>query len=292
MKVYYTPLKTVTSSNRLTIAAFFSRLAVSYSAESDFKSVDKEVRFKFFEDNECFVVVVLTIKDQKNFCEGEDTGNDFTWKMSDDLTNKIAETNILILNKVNCAGAYLHNEGSVRMNTLEVKLRWAFKCALRSMFGKAKRGESFDVERLVDSEDILKKVSRFSSVDEINATFRYPSTSSNMSGVLYKEAKSIRVVQRIGGISLSKLRKKKEITSYLEGLVKDGCTNVSVKGTISGSMVGETVGVADAVNSIHSVNHSDYIAELNGMNLSKFLDSDLYKAAKAKILTCKLVRDA
>lgn len=292
MKVYFTPVKVAVSSSRLSITEFFSCLTNSYRGESDFRSVDKEVKFKFFEDAQTFIVIALTTKELKNFCEGSDTGSDFVWKMSGDLSNKIAETNVLIISKKNFAGAYLHNEGSVRVNTFESKLRWTFRKVLRDKYGKSKRDEKFNIERLVDSDDILKKVSRLSEIDEINATFTNPSTSKRMNGAIFKDAKTLRITQRVGSYSLKTLTKRKEITDYLEGLVRSGCSNISIKGTVSGSLAGETIGVADAVNSIYAMEYSDYISELNGISLSKFLQSNLFMIAKKEVLSSTLVKKA
>ena len=290
MKVYFTPVKIAVSSSRLSITEFFDYLTKNYNGESDFKSTDKEVKFKFFEDAQVFIVIALTTKELKNFCEGSDTGSDFVWKMSDDILNKIAETNVLIISKKNFAGAYLHNEGSVRINTFESKLRWTFRQVLRDKYGKSKRDEKFSIERLVDSDDILKKVSRLSEIDEINATFSNPATSVRMNGSIFKDAKSLRVTQRVGAYSLKKLTKRKELSDYLEGLIKNGCSNVSIKGTVSGSLAGETIGVADAVNSIYAMEYSEYISELNGISLSQFLQSKLFTMAKSEILSSSLVK--
>ncbi|RDL18476.1 hypothetical protein D884_03297 [Pseudomonas sp. URMO17WK12:I10] len=292
MKVYFTPVKLVGISPRLSLREFFDHLVKNYSGESDFKSIDKEVKFKFFDDQDSFIVIVLTIKDLKNFCEGDDTGSDFTWKLSGDLTNKIAETNVLVISKKNYAGAYLNNEGSVRLNTFESKLRWAFRQVLRNRHKRSKRDEKFSIQRLVDSADIFNKVSRLSEVDEINATFTNPATGKRMNNSIFKSAKSLRVVQRVGHFSLKSLSKRKEISDYLEGLIKDGCTGVSVKGTGSTSLAGETIGIADAVNSIYSMEYADYISSLNGISLSQFLSSDLFKNAKKEILSNSLVKRA
>jgi len=292
MKVYFTPVKLVGISPRLSLRGFFDHLVNNYAGESDFKSIDKEVKFKFFDDHDSFIVIVLTIKDIKNFCEGDDTGVDFTWKMSGDLSNKIAETNVLVISKKNYAGAYLNNEGSVRLNTFESKLRWAFRQLLRDRHKRSKRDERFSIERLVDSADIMNKVSRLSEIDEINATFTNPTTAMRMNSSIFKSAKSLRVVQRVGHFSLKSASKKKEITDYLEDLVKSGCSGISVKGTGSTSLAGETIGIADAVNSIYSMEYSDYISSLNGISLSQFLNCDLFKDAKKEILSNVLVRRA
>lgn len=292
MKVYFTPIKIAVSGSRLTTTEFFDYLINNYKGESDFRSVDKEVKFKFFEDPQAFIVVALTTKELKSFCEGEDTGADFVWKMSGDLTNKIAETNVLILSKRNFAGAYLHNEGSVRINTFESKLRWTFRKILKAQYGKSKRDEKFSIERLVDSDDILKKVSRLSEIEEINATFSHPATKKRMNNSIFKGTQSMRVTQRVGSYSLKSLTKRKEISEYLEDLIKGGGANVSIRGTISGSLAGETIGVADAVNSIYAMEYSDYISALDGISLSQFIESKLFEMAKEKVLTSTLVKKA
>ncbi|MFS0827645.1 hypothetical protein [Pseudomonas phoenicis] len=292
MKVYFTPVKLVAASNRLSLRQFFDELVRTYAGEADFRSLDKEVKFKFFDDKDSFIVVVLTIKDIKNFCEGDDDGVDFTWKISGDLSNKIAETNILVISKANYAGAYLNNEGSVRLNSFESKMRWIFLKKIRNTYNHAKRSEKFNVSRLVDSADIINKVSRFSEIDEINATFTYPTTSSRMNSSIFKAAKSIRMVQRVGHFSLKTKSSKQEMADYLEGLVKKGYSGVSVKGVGPMNMAGETIGIADAVNSIYSMEYSDYISSLNGVSLSKFLSCDLFKDAKKEILSNILVKKA
>ncbi|MGE6387396.1 hypothetical protein ACQKEN_17230 [Pseudomonas sp. NPDC078416] len=292
MKVYFTPIKIAVSGSRLSATEFFHYLINSYRGEADFRSVNKEVKFKFFEDSQVFIVVALTTKELKNFCEGDDTGADFVWKMSGDLTNKIAETNILILSKINFAGAYLHNEGSVRINNFESKLRWMFRKILKNQYGKSKRDEKFSIERLVDSDDILRKVSRLSEIDQINATFTNPTTKQRLNGSVFKDTQSIRVTQRVGSYSLKSLAKRKEISEYLEDLIKGGGGNVSIRGVLSGSLAGETIGVADAVNSIYAMEYSEYISELDGTSLSKFVGSELFEKVKKKVLDSALVQKA
>ncbi len=292
MKVYFTPVKVIGESQRVNIHTFLHGLVSSYDGRLDFKSNDKEVRFKFFEDKDIFIVITLTTKDIKNFCEGEDSGTDFTWKLSGDLTNKIAETNILLISKKNFAGAYLNNEGSVRLNTFESKLRWAYRQAIRDQYKKSQRAEKFRIDRLIDSDDIFDKVSRLSVIDEINATFTNPQTSARMNGSIFKSAKSMRVTQRVGGFSLKRKKNKKEISDYLEGLVKSGCSGISIKGAVSGNTAGETIGIIDSVNSIHSLEYADYIASLDGLNLSDFLSSDILKIAKKEIFSKPLILNA
>jgi len=292
MKVYFTPIKITANSSRLSLLNFFDNLVKNYQGQSDFHSVDKEIKFKFFEDPDCFIVVVLTTKDLGNFCEGDDSGADFEWKMSGSLLNKMAETNILLISKKNYAGAYLHNEGSVRINTFETKLRWLFRQTLRDRYQKSKRDEKFSILRLVDSDDIIKKVSRLSSIDEINATFLNTSTIMRSNGSIYKDAKTVRITQRMDGFSLKTLTKKQEISDYLEDLVKKGCSGISIKGTGPKSIAGETIGIADAVNSIHSMEYSEYIAELNGKKLSQLLGSSFFTAVKTMIMSNPLVKKA
>ncbi|MGP1242121.1 hypothetical protein [Serratia sp. CY37869] len=290
MKVYCTPLKIKCTSGRLSASSFFNQLALSYGKEIDSETTDKKVVFRFFEDGDVYLCVVLTMKKSKSYCEANEDKNDFTLSVKGAGGSTLSEANILIMKKNNMAGVYIHNEGSMPLNTFEAKIRAHYYSTLRGRFNSKKRDEKFMFSRVVDNSILLDKISKFSFVEEINATFTGNVASKRfLNGSLYNKSKSVRVTMRTGLIPISTKVEKDDLVGYLSELSKKS-GSVSLKGRTTANSAGETIGLIDAVNSIASFDHDEYLKDLNGIKLNDFLKSKIFSEKKALILSNKLLK--
>lgn len=256
----------------------------------DADTTDKKVVFRFFEDKDVYLCVVLTMKKSKSYCEASEDNNDFTLSLKGAGGSTLSEANILIMKKSNLAGVYIHNEGSMPLHIFEAKIRGHYYSTLRSSFKSKKRDEKFMFSRVVDDSILLDKISKFSFVEEINATFTGNVASQRfLNGSLYNKSKSVRVTMRTGLIPISTKVEKADLVNYLSDLSKKS-GSVSLKGRTTANSAGETIGLIDAVNSIDSFDHDDYLKDLHGIKLNDFLNSKLFSEKKALILSNKLLK--
>lgn len=65
----------------------------------DYSNPDKSVIFRFYEDNEIFSCVVLTIKKAKSYCSANKVKTDFSLVTHGTGGKSISETNLFVINK-------------------------------------------------------------------------------------------------------------------------------------------------------------------------------------------------
>lgn len=291
MKVYCTPVKIVCTSGRYLASTFLSGNAASSTTGMDYSDSDKSVYFRFFEDSDVFSCVILTTKKSKSYVSANQVNTDFTLQVHGMGTTSISEANILIVNKKNFKGIYVHNEGSMLLSVFEAKLRDFYNRSLRSKFTKKKNDERITIERIVDDSLLMDKIEKYSFVDEINATFVNSTVASRfLNSSVYSKTKSIRVTMRTNNLSIKTKPEKQDLADYLNGLLKAKAGNVSFKGKESASSAGETVGIIDKANSLETLDHDDYLKALNGMVLSNFLTSQIFTERKQLVMSHKLLK--
>lgn len=291
MKVYCTPVKIVCTSGRYSASTFLSANANSKTTGMDYATADKSVVFRFYEDKDIFACVILTIKSSKSYCSANKINQDFTLSMHGTGKNSISESNLLIINKGNLHGVYVHNEGSMQLSIFESKFKSFYNLSLRNVLANKKRDEKISIERIVDNATLMDKISKYSFVDEINATFNNSVAATRfLNSSVYNKTKSIRVTMRTNSLPLKTKKSRQELADYLNTLVNANTGNVSFKGRETADSDGETVGVIDKANSIETLDHDEYLTLLNGMKLSAFLNSDVYKDRKKTVLSHKLTK--
>lgn len=291
MKVYCTPIKLACTSGRFTAASFLASNASNSITSMDYSDADKSVYFRFFEDNDAFSCVILTIKKSKSYVSASPVNQDFSLKTNGIGSNSISEANLMILNKSNLKGIYVHNEGSMRLGAFDSKLKTFYYSALRSKLISKQRNEKFAIERLVDNATLMDKIKKYSFVDEINATFVNSTTAARyLNSSVYSKTKSVRVTMRTNNLSIQSPKAKDELVDYLQDLIKDQAQNVSFKGKHSINTAGDTVGVIDKANSVENLEYDDYMNMLNGIQISAFLSSQLYIDMKQIIMSHSLLK--
>ncbi|UXD90056.1 hypothetical protein K2Y34_13310 [Cronobacter sakazakii] len=291
MKVYCTPIKLACTSGRFTAASFLASNASNSITSMDYSDADKSVYFRFFEDNDAFSCVILTIKKSKSYVSASPVNQDFSLKTNGIGSNSISEANLMILNKNNLKGIYVHNEGSMRLGAFDSKLKSFYYSALRSKLTSKKRNEKFAIERLVDNATLMDKIKKYSFVDEINATFVNSTTAARyLNSSVYNKTKSVRVTMRTNNLSIQSRKAKDELVDYLQDLIKDQAQNISFKGKHSINTAGDTVGVIDKANSVENLEYDDYMKMLNGIQISAFLSSQLYIDMKQIIMSHSLLK--
>lgn len=291
MKVYCTPIKLACTSGRFTAASFLASNASNSITSMDYSDADKSVYFRFFEDNDAFSCVILTIKKSKSYVSASPVNQDFSLKTNGIGSNSISEANLVILNKNNLKGIYVHNEGSMRLGAFDSKLKSFYYSALRSKLTSKKRNEKFAIERLVDNATLMDKIKKYSFVDEINATFVNSTTAARyLNSSVYNKTKSVRVTMRTNNLSIQSRKAKDELVDYLQDLIKDQAQNISFKGKHSINTAGDTVGVIDKANSVENLEYDDYMKMLNGIQISAFLSSQLYIDMKQIIMSHSLLK--
>lgn len=294
MKVYCTPVKITCTSGRYSASSFFSDNAKNFKNSNtgmDYSNADKSVFFRFFEDSDIFACVILTIKKSKSYVSASQINKDFALKVQGTGNNSISEANILILNRKNLKGIYIHNEGSMLLSSYDSKLREHYYGELRAKLVYKKRDEKFVVERMVDNATLADKIEKYSFVDEINATFVSTKSASRfLNSSVYSKTKSVRVTMRTNNLSIKTKTEKKDLVDYLSGLLTAQAGNVSFKGKNKIDAAGDTVGIIDKANSIQTLDHDDYLTSLNGMKLSAFLSSNLFIDMKKLVMSHSLLK--
>ncbi|MRT40096.1 hypothetical protein GJV09_01990 [Enterobacteriaceae bacterium RIT702] len=291
MKVYCMPVQVACTSGRLSAASFLSESARNSTTNMDYSDTDKSVFFRFFEDADIFSCVILTIKKSKSYVSASQVNTDFSLTTTGTGSNSISEANIILLNKKNLKGIYIHNDGSMPLMSFDSKLRTYYYSVLRGKLTSKKKDEKFAIERLVSNSTLIDKLKKYSFVDEINATFVNSTTASRyLNSSVYNKTKSVRVTMRTNNLAIKSTKARDELVDYLNVLIKDKAQNISFKGKNSIHAAGETVGVIDKANSIENLEHEDYMKMLHGMKLSAFLKSKLYTDMKSLIMSHSLLK--
>lgn len=291
MKVYCTPVKVVCTSGRFSASSFISSNVTNSTTEMDYSNTDKSVYFRFFQDSDVYACVILTTKKSKSYVSANQVNTDFTLQVHGIGKTSISEANILIVNRNNLKGIYVHNEGSMLLSVFEAKLRDFYNISLRRKFQKKKRDERIAIERIVDDSVLMEKIEKFSFVDEINATFVNSTVASRfLNSSVYGKTKSVRVTMRTNNLSIKTKPEKQDLANYLDGLLKAKAGNVSFKGKETAASAGETVGIIDKANSLEILDHDEFLKSLNGMMLSSFLTSSIFIDIKQLVTTHKLLK--
>lgn len=272
MKVYCTPIKIRSSVASYQVTDFFHDFANEYKEQMDYETVDRKVMFSTFEKDNHFIFVVITLKKTKSFCQAEfDTLDELLLSYKELDGNGILECNILLFRKDNLSGVYVFNEGSMRLSRLDIKLRNFFYEKVRVKSKRVPRKERFDIQRLVDDSTLMDKLSKFDFVDELGVTLTGTTVGTRfLNGSSYEKAKTVRLSFRTDGVSMRIRKNKEELHDYIEGLKKEHGSAISVKGRYSGSMDGETIDVIDTINSIYTIEHDEYLKDLDNVKMSDF----------------------
>ncbi|MER5082689.1 hypothetical protein [Providencia stuartii] len=291
MKVYCTPIKLNCTSGRYTASAFFLDNAKKNTTEMDYSDSDKSIYFRFFEDVDTYVCVILTIKKSKNYVSAKQHKKSFSLKMNKLGNEPISEANVFIIKKNNLKGIYVHNEGSMLLSGLDSKLRSHYNNSLRKKLKTKKRDEKFVIERIVDNSSLLDKIKKYSFVDEINATFVNSTIASRLlNSSVYKKTKTVRITMRTNNLSIKTKKAKDELVDYLNVLISENGKNISFKGRESVRSAGDTVGIIDKANSIKTIEHDYYLDLLNGIELSGFLKEGIFTELKEVVMTHELLK--
>ncbi|EPB6938801.1 hypothetical protein [Proteus sp. CD3] len=292
MKVYCTPIKIRSSVASYPVTDFFHDFANVYKDQMDYETVDRKVMFSTFERDNHFIFVAITMKKTKSFCQAEfDTLDQLLLSYKELDGNGILECNILLFRKDNLSGVYVYNEGSMRLARLDVKLRNFFYEKVRAKAKRVPRKERFDIQRLVDNSTLMDKLSKFDFVDELNVTLTGTTVRDRiLNGSSYEKAKTVRLSFRTDGVSMKIRKNKKELHDYIEELKKEHGSSISVKGRYSGAMDGETIDVIDTINSIYTIEHDEYLKDLDNVKMSDFgniglCDVLIDKVDKNKLIT-------
>lgn len=292
MKVYCTPVEIVCTSGRYSASTFLSQNAAAKTEGMDYSNKDKDVIFRFYENGDVFSCVILTIKKAKSYCSANKVKTDFSLVTHGTGGKSVSETNLLIINKKNLKGVYVHNEGSMPLTTFEGKLRSFYYSSLRtSLSTSKKRDEVISLSRLIGNNTLMDKIKKYSFVDEINVSFSNSTTASRfLNSSVYNKTKTIRVTMRTNNLSIKKRKEKDDLAKYLKSLVNASANNISFKGRETDSSEGETVALVDKACSIETLDHDDYLSMLDGVKLSEFFKSKLFDEMKELVLSNKLTK--
>ncbi|WP_426576990.1 hypothetical protein ACP179_22475 [Xenorhabdus stockiae] len=247
--------------------------------------------FSTFERDSHFIFVAITLKKTKSFCQAEfDKLDELLLSYKELDGNGILECNILLFRKDNLSGVYVYNEGSMRLAHLDIKLRRFFYEKVRTKSKRVPRKERFEIQRLVDDSTLMDKLSKFDFVDELNVTLTGTTVSDRfLNGSSYEKAKTVRLSFRTEGVSMKSRKNKKELHDYIEGLKKEHGSSISVKGRYSGAMDGETIDVVDTINSIYTIEHDEYLKDLDNVKMSDFGNIGLCDVLIDKVDKNKLI---
>ncbi|HHG8598045.1 hypothetical protein Q4R89_17335 [Morganella morganii] len=257
----------------------------------DYETVDRRVMFSVFERPQHFIFVALTLKKTKAFCQAKfDDLDDLLLSYKGLDGNGILECNILLFRKDNLSGVYVYNEGSMRLASLDIKLRNFFYEKVRSKSKRVPRKERFEIQRLVDNSTLMDKLSKFDFVDELNVTLTGTTVSERfLNGSSYGKAKTVRLSFRTNGVSMKIKSNKKELHDYIQELKSEHGSSISVKGRHGGAMDGETIDMIDTINSIYTIEHEEYLKDLDNIKMSNFGEAGLCDVLIDKIDKNKLI---
>lgn len=292
MKVYCTPIKICSSVASYSVVDFFHDFANAYKEHMDYETADRKVMFSVFERPEHFILVVITLKKTKAFCQAKFDNLDDLFLSYEKLDgNGILECNILLFRRDNLSGVYVYNEGSMRLAHLDIKLRKFFYEKVRSKSKRVPRKERFEIQRLVDDSTLMDKLAKFDFVDELNVTLTGVTVNERfLNGSSYEKAKTVRLSFRTDGVSMKIKRNKEELHDYIQELKREHGSSISVKGRYSGAMDGETIDVVDTINSIYTIEHEEYLKDLDNIKMSNFGEAGLCDVLIDKINKNKLIR--
>ncbi|GBO51430.1 hypothetical protein MFFDBJGM_04476 [Pectobacterium versatile] len=292
MNVYCIPVEIVYTGGRLAFGTFLANCAKNNFDDMDYANSDIDVKFRFFEDNDCFSILVLNEKVAKSHFLLNHTNNNFTVSVNSNANaDFVGEINMLIINKSNLKGVYLHNEGSMTLGIFDAKLRQGYFNAIRAMHKTKKRDEKINITRLVDNSSIVDKLKKYKFIDEINVTFKTSTAKKNyISGAYKNHTKSVVIKMNTSGLDIGKKSDRNDLVNYINGVLQGNARSVSVKGRDNVASAGEVIGLVDKANNVGIFDYDQFSNNINGMTVSTFLSNTVYLDSKYIVVNHKLLK--
>jgi len=292
MNVYCIPVEIVYTGGRLAFGAFLADCVKNNFVGMDYANSDIDVKFRFFEDNDCFSILVLNEKVARSHFSLNHANNNFTVSVNNNTNaDFIGEINMLIIKKSNLKGVYLHNEGSMTLGIFDAKLRQGYFNAIRAMHKTKKRDEKINITRVVDNSSIVDKLKKYKFIDEINVTFTTLTAKKNyISGAYKNHTKSVQIKMNTSGLDIGKKSDRDDLVSYINGVLQGKAKSVSVKGRDNVASAGEVIGLVDKANNVGIFDYEQFSNNINGMTVSSFLSNTVYLDSKDIVVNHKLLK--
>ncbi|APZ07225.1 hypothetical protein BWI95_20340 [Kosakonia cowanii JCM 10956 = DSM 18146] len=292
MNVYCIPVEIEYTHGRLAFGSFLADCVKNNSTDMDYSNSDINVKFRFFEDNDCFSILVLSEKVARSHFLLNHANNNFTVSVNSNANaDFIGEINMLIIKKKNLKGVYLHNEGSMTLSTFDAKLRQGYFNAIRKLYRTKKRNEKVKINRLVDDSSIVDKLKKYKFIDEINVTFTtLTAQQSYISGAYKNHTKSVQIKMNTSGLDIGKATDRDDLVNYINGVLQARAKSVSVKGRDNVASAGEVIGLVDKANNVGIFDYDQFSNNINGMTVSSFLSNTVYLDSKDIIVNHKLLK--
>jgi len=292
MNVYCIPVKIVYTGGRLAFGNFLADCAKNNFIEMDYANSDTDVKFRFFEDNDCFSILVLNERVAKSHFSLNHANNNFTVSVNNNANaDFIGEINMLIINKSNLKGVYLHNEGSMTLSIFTAKLRQGYFNAIRAIHKSKKRDEKINIIRIVDNSSIIDKLKKYDFIDEINVSFTTLTAQKNyISGAYKNHTKSVQIKMNTSGLNITKQSDRDDLVLYISDVLQGNAKAVSVKGRDNVASAGEVIGLVDKANNVGIFDYDQFSNNINGMTVSSFLSNTVYLDSKDIVVNHKLLK--
>lgn len=292
MNVYCIPVEIVYTGGRLAFGTFLADCVKNNFVGMDYSNSDIDVKFRFFEDSDCFSILVLNEKVARSHIQLKHNNNNFTISVNSNTNaDFIGEINMLIIKKKNLKGVYLHNEGSMMLSSFDSKLRQGYFDAIRVLHKSKKKDEKIQINRLVDNSSVVDKLKKYNFIDEINVTFTSLSASKRfISGAYQNNLKSVQIKMNTSGMNIGKKASRDDLIDYINDLVQEKAKSVSVKGRDNVASSGELIGLIDKSNSVGLFDFEHFSSNINGMTVSSFLSNTVYLESKDIVVNHKLLK--
>lgn len=292
MNVYCIPVEVVYTGGRLAFGNFLADCVKSNCVDMDYANSDVDIKFKFFEDNDCYSILVLNEKVARSHFLLNHTNNNFTVSVNKNTNaDFIGEINMLIIKKSNLKGVYLHNEGSMTLGIFDAKLRQGYFNAIRAVHKTKKRDEKLNINRLVDNSSIVDKLKKYNFIDEINVTFTTLTAKKTfISGAYKNHTKSVQIKMNTSGLNIKKQSARDDLVHYIDDVLQGNAKSVSVKGRDNVASAGEVIGLVDKANNIGIFDYDQFSNNINGMTVSSFLSNTVYLDSKDIVVNHKLLK--
>ncbi|MBG0579334.1 MULTISPECIES: hypothetical protein [Enterobacter cloacae complex] len=292
MNVYCIPVEIVYTGGRLAFGTFLAECVKNNFVDMDYATSDIDVKFRFFEDNDCYSILVLNEKVARSHFSLNHANNNFTVSVNRNTNaDFIGELNMLIIKKSNLKGVYLHNEGSMTLGVFDQKLRQGYFNAIRAKHKTKKRDEKITITRLVDNSSIVDKLKKYKFIDEINVTFTTLTAKKHyISGAYKNHTKSVQIKMNTSGLDIGKKTDRDDLVNYIDGVLKGNAKSISVKGRNNVASAGEVIGLVDKANSVGVFDYDQFSNNINGMTVSSFLSNTVYLDSKNIVISHNLLK--
>lgn len=292
MNVYCIPVEVVYTGGRLAFGTFLADCVKSNFVDMDYANSDVDIKFKFFEDNDCYSILVLNEKVARSHFLLNHNNNNFTVSVNKNTNaDFIGEINMLIIKKSNLKGVYLHNEGSMTLGIFDAKLRQGYFNAIRAVHKTKKRDEKLNINRLVDNSSIVDKLKKYNFIDEINVTFTTLTAKKTfISGAYKNHTKSVQIKMNTSGLNIRNKSARDDLVNYIDDVLQGNAKSVSVKGRDNVASAGEVIGLVDKANNIGIFDYDQFSNNINGMTVSSFLSNTVYLDSKDIVVNHKLLK--